>query len=176
MSILTDYYKFKRIATKAKLRLDCVASTQSYPQFEEKRATKATRPTEKRDATNVGDLVIYYGDVPESFGGKAQRKADKCITIKSKNLSSVYVPEPESNLAYGDFKGTTDALLFVFHDFEVKDGRPIEGATLEVFVARGYSKDRVPLYNSLSDGELDEEIEVLRKRAVTKSVTQTPTK
>jgi len=62
--ILTDYYKFERLATKARLRMDCTASTASYEELECRRATKANRATEKRDATNVGDLVVYYGDVP----------------------------------------------------------------------------------------------------------------
>jgi len=167
MSILTDYYKFSRVATKAKLRLDCVASTESYPEFEERRATKATRATEKRDATNVGDLVIYFGDVPEQFGGDVHRKADKSITIKGKNLSSVYVPDPSNNLAYGDVWGTADALLFVFDGVEVVNGVIQAGATVEIFIARGKSKDRVPLYNLLSDGELDEELNDLRQRAIT---------
>lgn len=172
MNILTDYYKFGRVATKAKSRLDCVASTESYPEFEEKRATKATRATEKKDATNIGDLVIYYLDVPEQFGGNVHRKADKSITIKGKNLSSIYVPDPSSGLAYGDVKGTADALLFVFDGLEVVNGAIQAGATIEVFIARGKSKDRVPLYNLLSDGELDEELNDLRRRAVTKSVTR----
>ena len=167
MSILTDYYKFSRVATKAKLRLDCVASTESYPEFEERRATKATKATEKRDATNVGDLVIYFGDVPEQFGGDVHRKADKSITIKGKNLSSVYVPDPSNNLAYGDVRGTADALLFVFDGVEVVNGVIQAGATVEIFIARGKSKDRVPLYNLLSDGELDEELNDLRQRAIT---------
>ena len=34
MSILTDYYRFERIATKSKTRLDCVASTGSYPELD----------------------------------------------------------------------------------------------------------------------------------------------
>lgn len=171
MSILTDYYRFERVATKAKLRMDCTASTGSYPEFEERRATKATRATEKRDATDIGDLVIYFGDVPEQFGGSVHRKADKSVTIKGNNLSSVYVPDPSSNLAYGDMRGTADALLFVFDGLQVVNGVIQAGAAIEVFVARGKSKDRVPLYNLLSDGELDEELSDLRKRAVTKSVT-----
>ena len=169
--ILTDYYKFERLATKAKSRMDCTASTMTYEEFEEKRATKATKATEHRDATNVGDLVFYYNDVPPQFGGNVHRKADKSITIKSKNLSSVYVPDPNTNFAYGDFKGTSDALLFVFHNLKIIDGVIQAGTIIEVFVARGKSKDRVPLYNALSDGELDEEMDALRAR-VTKSVTE----
>lgn len=164
MSILTDYYKFERIATKSKTRLDCVASTGSYPELEEKRATKEYRATDKRDATELGALVIYFGDVPDQFGGDVHRKADKAITIKGKNLSSVYVPDPATPYAYGDVRGTADALLFVFENLEVANGI-ILGGGVEVFVARGKSKDRVPLYNLLTDGELEEEMNELRQRA-----------
>lgn len=171
MSILTDYYKFERVAIKSKTRLDCTASTRSYPEFEEKRTTRAARATEKKDGTSIGDLIVYFGNVPDSFGGNVQRKADKSLTIKGKNLSSIYVPDVQSGLGYGDVKGTTDALLFMFHDFSVTDGKVQAGAVLEVFIARGKSKDRIALFNVLTDGELDEEIEALRKQAVTKSVT-----
>jgi hypothetical protein len=166
MSILTDYYCFQRVATKSKTRLDCIASTAGYPEFEEKRATRTTKATEKRDATNEGGLVIYFGDVPEQFGEKAQRKADKSITMKGKNLSSVYVPDPSNNFAYGDVKGTADALLFVFDKLAVIDGTIQAGATIEVFIARGKSKDRVPLYNLLADGGLDDEMNELRAKAM----------
>ena len=171
MSILTDYYRFERRATKSKTRLDCTASTRSYPEFEEKRSSKSIKATERRDATNIGDLVIYYGEVPESFGGEVRRKAGKCITMKSRNISSVYVPDPDSDLAYGDVRGTNDALLFVLHDVAVVDGVINAGATIEVFVARGKSKDRVPLYNLLADGGLDDEMADLRNQAVSDSMT-----
>ena len=164
MSILTDYYCFEKVALKSKTRLDCTASTRSYPEFEDKRATKPTKGTDKRDATNIGDLVIYLGDVPEQFGCNAQRKADKSISIKGKNLSSVYVPDITNNYAYGDVKGTADALLFVFDDMQIVDGCIISGA-VEVFVARGKSHDKVGLYNLLCDCELDEEMAELRARA-----------
>lgn len=163
--ILTDYYRFERVATKAKMRLDCMASTESYPEFEEKRATKPQRATEKRDVTNVGDLIVYFGTVPDNFGGDVHRKADKSLTMKGKNLSSIYVPDPSSCFAYGDVRGTSDAMLLVFHGFEVVNGVVQQGASVEVFIARGKSKDRVPLYNLLSDGELDEEMSLLRERA-----------
>ena len=163
--ILTDYYRFERVATKAKSRMDCTASTHSYPEFEERKATRANKATEKRDATEVGDIIIYYNDVPTQFGGDVHRKADKSISIKGNNLSSVYVPNVTKNIAYGDFRGTTDALLFVFHNLKVVDGVIQKGSMIEVFVARGKSKDRVPLFELLSDGELDEEISELRQKA-----------
>lgn len=160
--ILTDYYRFERIATKSKLRMDCTASTRSYDPLEEKRATKANKATEKRDATNVGDLVIYFGDVPTHFGGDVHRKADKSITIKSENLSSVYVPDVRKNIGYGDFKRTSDALLFVFHGLKSPNGVLEAGAVIEIFVARGQRNNRVGLFNLLESGELDDEMEGLR--------------
>lgn len=163
--ILTDYYRFERVASKAKSRMDCTASTHSYPEFEERKATRANKATEKRDATDIGDIIIYYNDVPTQFGGDVHRKADKSISIKGKNLSSVYVPNVTKNIAYGDFRGTTDALLFVFNDLKVINGVIQQGSMIEVFVARGKSKDRVPLFELLSDGELDDEISELRQKA-----------
>ena len=59
----------------------------------------------------------------------------------------------------------------MFHNLKIIDGVIQAGTIIEVFVARGKSKDRVPLYNALSDGELDEEMDALRAR-VTKSVTE----
>ena len=163
--ILTDYYRFERLeGTIAKLRIDCTASTGSYEPLEEKRATKTLRHTDKRDGCNVGDLFCYFGDVPEQFGGDVHRKADKALT-KSKNISSIYTPDPKSNLGFGDMKGTADALLFVFHDAQSVNGKLQTEAVIEVFVARGYSKDRVTLYNELSDGLLDEKMEYLRQQA-----------
>lgn len=163
--ILTDYYKFERVATKAKSRMDCTVSTHSYPGFEDRAVTRATKATEKRDATNVGDILIYYADVPTQFGGNVHRKADKSISIKGNNLSSVYVPDVTRNIAYGDFKGTTDALLFVFHNLKVVNGVIQQSSVIEVFVARGKSRDRVPLFEMLSDGELDDEMNELREKA-----------
>lgn len=163
--LLTDYYRFEKVAAKAKMRLDCTASTESYPMFEQNRATKPRKASERFDATAVGDLVVYYGDVPNTFGGDVHRKADKSLTMKGKNLSSIYTPDPALNLAFGDVKGEADAILFVFEGFDVVNGKPQQGAILEVFIARGKSKDRMPLYNLLCDGELDEEISLLRERA-----------
>lgn len=166
--ILNDYYRFEKVAFKSRTRLDCVASTCSYPEFEDKRATKPTKANDKRDATNVGDLVVYYGDVPDRFCGDVHRKADKSLTIKGKNLSSVYVPDITTNYAYGDVKGTSDAILIVFDDLKVVDGCILSGA-VELFVARGKSRDRVSLYNLLCDGELDDEMSDLRDRANVKN-------
>ena len=163
---LTDYYLFERVAVKSKLRMDCIASTESYEPMEEKRARKAIKASDKRDATNVGDLVIYYGDVPENFGCRFQRRADKSITIGGKNMSSVYVLDEESIIAFGDFKGTNDALLFVFHNLNTPNGVIEAGAMIEVFVARGQRNSQRQFCYLLVNGELDEEMNLLRGKAV----------
>ena len=47
--ILTDYYTFRHLPeSKSKMRFDCVASTQSYPEFEGLR-------------NKFGSLFVYYG-------------------------------------------------------------------------------------------------------------------
>ncbi len=163
--ILTDYYRFEKTALKSKTRLDCVASTGGYDELEEMRAAKDFKGSTSRDPIKEGDLIIYLGDIPETFGCDVHRKADKCITAKGRNVSSVYVPDIESNLAYGDFRGADDAVLFVFENFAVKEGRIQEGSVLEMFIARGKSKDRMALYNLFADGGLDEEISALKAGA-----------
>ncbi|MBQ6649583.1 MAG: hypothetical protein IJM66_12130 [Muribaculaceae bacterium] len=160
--ILTDYYRFERKAKISKSRLDCVLSTMSYGKFEQQRCTKSQRATEKRDAVSDGDLLVYFLDVPKQFGGKIHQQAEKSFTIKGKNLSSVFVPYPGCNVAFGDVAGTSDALLFVFNNFELVNGVVQPGASVEVYVARGKSKDRQRLYFMLKRGELDGEVAALR--------------
>lgn len=161
---LTDRYIFSRVVNLSKTRLDCTASTESYPIFEEKRATKLQRATAKKDGVNVGDLIAYFGDVPGRFGGDVHRKAGKSLTVKGKNVSSIFKPDPKSCFAYGDVKGTSDALLFVFHDFVVVDG-VVQSGSLEVFVARGMAKDSRALWMLACDGGLDGEMDELRNKS-----------
>lgn len=166
MMILTDFYRFERVAIKAKSRLDCVFSTQSYPEFESRTASKEQKETLKFDATKVGDIVVYYNNVPLQFGGDVHKKADKNLTIKGENLSSIFVPDVTKKIGFGDFKGTQDALLFIFHNFEVVNGIIQKGGFIDVFVARGKSKDRVKLLSMLDNGELDNDMHVLKEKAV----------
>jgi hypothetical protein len=150
--ILTDRYKFeKKPGTKSKLRIDCTASTKSYPEFEGMR-------------NKAGDLFVYWGDVPDGFGGNVHRKADKAIT-KVKNISSVYVPDVTTGKSHGDVRGTQDAILIIFNRDQTQ---------IEIFVARGYKNNRVAVYQMLADGELDDEVDALRSKSVTESVTGTP--
>lgn len=168
--ILTDYYRFERIASKAKTRLDCVASTNSYPPLEDKRCTRATKASDKRDAINNGGLIVYLGDVPDNFNASHKRKADKNISLKGNNVSSVYVPDIETPMGYGDFANTTDALLFVYDGLEVINGAVQAGAILEIFVARGKTGHQKGLYDMLVDGALDDELATLRGQATSKAI------
>jgi hypothetical protein len=147
--ILTDYYKLEHLPDcKSKMRLDCTASTRSYPEFESLR-------------NKGGRLFVYFGDVPHRFGGDVHRKADKAIT-KTKNISSVYVPDVELSSAYGDIKGTQDAILIVFNT---------DYTQIEIFVARGYKNNRLNLWQNLADGNYEDEILELKAWAVTETVT-----
>ena len=148
--ILTDFYRMKKKnGQKSKLRLDCVSSTKSYPEFELMR-------------NKVGAFFFYFGNVPDRFGGDIKRKADKAIT-KVKNISSVYVPEVAQLLGYGDVRGTKDALLFIFNS---------DYTQIDIFVARGQINNKKQLYLLLADGELTNEIEQLKKQADTDFITE----
>jgi len=141
--ILNDYYQFKKLPNqKSKYRFDCVSCSGNYNPFEILRNKK-------------GKLFVYYTDVPDNFNAIAKRKADKSIN-KGKNISSVFVPDIESLFAYGDMRGTKDALLIVFN---------ADYTEMELFIAGGQKNNRIALYNLLSDGELNNEIEILRKQA-----------
>lgn len=161
--ILTDYYRFERVATKSKTRMDCTLSTHSYPEFEERTITRTLEANERRDAVEAGQIIVYL--TSKQFGGDPARSTDRSISIKSKNLSSVYVTDPRQPYAYGDFRGTTDALLIVFNGMAAQDGCILPGAVMEVFVARGMAHNRTGLCNMLADGLLDDEAEALRKAA-----------
>ncbi len=141
--ILTDYYKAEKLPeSKSKLRYDVTTSTGNYDPFEMLKNKK-------------NELFFYYGDVPENFKSHVKRQAEKCIT-KGKNISSVYVPDVTLLFAYGDVNTTLDAILISFNDTYT---------IIEIFVARGQRNNKKSLYQLLCDGELQNEIEILRKNA-----------
>jgi len=141
--ILTDYYKAEKLPqSKSKHRLDVTLSTGTYEPFEALRNKK-------------NELFFYYGDVPENFRSEAKRKADKCIS-KTKNISSVFVPDVTLPFAYGDVNNTSDGILLVFND---------DYTAIEIFIARGQRNNKRNLYYLLCDNELQNEIELLRKNA-----------
>ncbi len=148
--ILTDYYKFERLENqKSKTRIDCTASTESFNPLEELK--------NKKD-----ELFVYLGDNTYTKAG-AERKSDLALS-RTNHISSVYVPDVSKPLAYGDVKGTADAMLFVLHNFQLVEGVIQAGAVVEVFIARGQRNNRASLFNLLADGELDEEMASLRNQ------------
>lgn len=148
--ILTDYYRFEKLPNqKSKMRIDCTASTGSYNPLESMR-------------NKHNDLFLYLGDNTYTKAGE-KRKADLALS-KTTHISSIYNPDVEKPYWYGDMKGTADALLFVYRGFALVDGRIVQGARIEVFIARGQRNNRATLYNLFSDGELDSEIEMLRNQ------------
>ncbi len=155
--ILTDYYRFERlpIKSKSKSRIDCTASTKNYNPLE---------VLKNKD----GELFLYVIDNTYTKAGK-ERKADLALT-KTTHLSSLYHPDVEKPFYYGDMRGTSDALLIVAKDFTMIEGRIKDGAIIEIFIARGMRNDRIQLYNLLTDGEFDDEMDILRKQII-KSVT-----
>lgn len=153
---LTDYYSMKHLPdSKSKRRMDCVASSGSYPPFE----VRAARSTSKR-------VKFYYSKMPEAFNGRIKKRANMVISDKG-NFSTVFIPETTRPYhGFGDMAGTQDALLFLF--------RPGYEA-VEVFVARGMRDCGRQLYNVFISGGLDDEIRQLREQAMPTNAVATTT-
>lgn len=150
---LTDYYKFERGQNQNnKNRLNCTTCTKSYFSFEQMRKN--------------GKLWFYIG-ASHHVKANRHRKADLSVTSGAGNhITSIFPTDVNSGVAYGDVKGTMDLLIFVFTNFEMEaDGRIKDGATVEVFVARGRKFEKEAIKNLFLDGELKAEMETLRKRA-----------
>ena len=152
--ILTDYYKGEKL-TDAKSRFDITASTGEYDFFESLLINKLK--------FNIGGLSFNYGPRPDKWGGK---KTDMAITKGSQNVTSVKRPNLENNIAFGDIHGANDGCIIEFSDFSETGPK-----TIELFIARGLRNDTGGLWELFTDGELSNEIELLRKRAVTIFVT-----
>lgn len=154
--ILNDFYNGQKL-TDAKSRYDITASSESYDLFE--------RLLINKRGFNVRGLSFYCGKRPDRW---KKKNAGLAMTKGSHGITSLIRPDINLNLAFGDIKGTKDAAIFVFNpDFKEK-GIII----IEVFIARGLKNNDIPLWDLLIDGELDEEMETLRRKAVTKIVTK----
>lgn len=154
--IFTDYYKGEKL-TDAKSRYDITTSTGEYDYFECLLINKR--------GFNVGGLSFNLVARPERWKGK---KTDMAITKGSDNITSVKRPNIETNIAYGDIKDKIDGCIIVFNS----DFKDVGILTIEIFIARGLRNDTISLWNLFTDGELNHEVEVLRIKAVTKTVTK----
>jgi hypothetical protein len=153
--ILTDYYKGEKL-TDAKCRYDITASKGDYDYFERNLINKR--------GFNIGGLSFNCVSRPDRWKGK---KTDLAITKGSNNITSVKRPNLENNFAYGDIKGSNDGCIIVFNP----DFKETGIKTIEIFIARGLRNDTNSLWDLFTDGELNHEVEALRKKAVTKIVT-----
>jgi len=150
--ILTDYYCFDKLPEiKSKLRLNCTASTSSYNPLEALRNKR-------------GELFVYLMENSYTKAGQ-NGKADLALGHGDTHISSIYMPDITQAFGVGDMIHTADAFVFSFDNFKLIDGHPSEGTRLEVFVARGKRQCLNGLYNLVCDGELDAEMQLLRKQA-----------
>jgi hypothetical protein len=142
MSLIDAYYKFEKPDNaSSKTRFDLAAFTETY---------------EAIHKTNSKGLVTIYLSEPDNIRASRRRLPDKRITnCKGNHVSGIFLPEPEQpRIGYGDIKGTTDALLVLMNE-----------KSLEIFIAKGKKHSISGLYYLMIDGELDAEIESLRKQA-----------
>lgn len=154
--IFTDYYKGEKL-TDAKSRYDITVSTGEYDYFEILLINKR--------GFNVGGLSFNLVARPDRWKGK---KTDLAITKGSDNITSVKRPNSEISIAYGDIKGKNDGCIIVFNP----DFKEVGINTIEIFIARGLRNDTISLWDLFTDGELNHEIEALRKKSVTRKVTK----
>ena len=139
--ILTDHYRFEKLAeSKSKHRFDATAGG-NYPTLEQLR-------------NKDGKLFIYHTPVPEHFRATAKRKADYTLS-KSTHISSLFVPDVVQPYAYGDCKGTTDAFLLIWDD---------DHQAFDLLIARGQKYNSRQLYFMLCDGQLNDEINSIKKQ------------
>jgi hypothetical protein len=153
--IFTDYYKGEKL-TNAKCRYDVTTSTGGYDFFESLLINKSR--------FNVGGLSFNCVPRPDPWKGK---KTDLALTKGSQNITSIKRPNVENNYAFGDINHTNDGCIIVFNPDHKTKGI----ITIEIFIARGLRNDTNPLWDLFTDEELTHEIELLKQKAVTYSVT-----
>ncbi|HMG16619.1 MAG TPA: hypothetical protein VK590_14275 [Saprospiraceae bacterium] len=153
--IPTDYYKGERL-TDSKYRYDITASTGEYDLFEMLLINK--------QKFNVGGQSFNLVERPEKWKGK---KTDLAITKGSHNITSVKRPNLESNFAYGDINNSHDGCIIIINP----DYKEVGIRIIEIIIARGLRNDTHGLWQLFTDGELNQEIEILKQKAVTKKVT-----
>ncbi len=140
--ILDIYMKFEKLGkNKSKERFDLTDQSQIYESI--------FSPNKK------GDVWVYLYNNTDFINTNTKRKPNLVLCGRAEHLSGIYISDPDFPLfAYGDTKGTEDALLFLFE-------RNMEW--VEIFVAKGKKNIVNTLCNLFLDSELDDEIKELRK-------------
>lgn len=145
--IFTDFYKFTQTKNT---RFDCLESTASYDYFE-------TSLLNKKGA-KVGGLSLHLTNRPETW--KNGHKSDKALS-RVKSISSIYRPDINSPIGYGDVKGTNDAIIIIYNQDFKENGIN----SIEILIARGCKADKINLFNLFSDSEFLDEVELLKNKA-----------
>ncbi|CAK7076106.1 MAG: hypothetical protein PARBA_03103 [Parabacteroides sp.] len=142
--ILTDYYRFKKsLNNKSGYRIDCIASTQSYPVFENLRS-------------NTEQLFMYLDDIKGLHNSKFKREPDK-ILFHTNNISEIFMPDITRLLAFGNIFETLDAILMQCDN---------DSDIIEIMIARGQKNNQLQLYHLFADEAFSREIETFRKQAI----------
>lgn len=162
--IATDYYLFRRLPeTKSKLKFQLIGSTKSYEPLEALRATKKFKESATRDGIEIGDLFVYIGKGEDVVKEKKADRVPEWSMTKTDNITGIFIPDPNKPLGYGDMIDTRDLFLFKLHNWRTLGDIFVDGATLEVFVIRNGLNQRVAIYDMFIDGQLDDDIAMLRQ-------------
>lgn len=137
---LTNYYRFQNVPGKT--RYDEITSSQQYPPFDRLR-------------NKQGNLFIYFTQYQKNNAKASPSILPDYQISKQFNISGVFGLSLSSCFGYGDVRGTQDALLFIFSK---------DLASMEVFVAKGQKLRKKDLFEKLSRGELEEELNYMRGR------------
>lgn len=153
--ILTDYIKAEKAEGK-KYRFDVISSTDTHDYL-------SGIIVNKRNPNQGGES---FNLVPRPEKYRDSVMSDKAITKGSENISSIYIPNIEQTIGFGDIKGTNDAIIFCW---ELDQESNI--IFIELFIARGQKHNKKNLYFLFTDGELITDINDLKNKAVPKYVT-----
>lgn len=154
--ILTDYYKGEKL-TDAKSRYDITASSGEYDFFESLLVNKR--------GFNIGGHSFNCVSRPDRW---KKKNASLAICKGSTNITSLIRPNLNLHFAFGDINGTKDAAIIGYNPDHKERGIK----TIEIFIARGLRNDTNSLWDLLLDHELNDEMEILKSKAVTKKVTR----
>ena len=138
--LITDYFKFQK--GTGKTRFDETASTQNYPPFNNLR-------------NKEGKLFLYFTPYQKRNAKANPSRLPDYQISKQTNISGIFGLSFNSCFGYGDVRGTQDAILFIFNK---------ELTCMEVFIIRGRKRNKENLFTLLTEGELDEEINFIRKK------------
>ena len=155
MTTITGYYLLKQLQRRKSQRFDVVAHAGDCIAHLEDIGRRA----------RGGRAYCYVTTIPPQFNAVAHAQATRALT-STKSITSLYTPAGASQLtAFGDVKGTTDALLIRFSaDYN----------EMELFVARGLKPQAAALFFKWMAGKLDTEADQLRQRA-TQAAAASPT-